>query len=163
MEALALVALLFGIASLLLTFFLILEIRKSRKLENENDGLRHLTLHREINLNTLIKSGLPIETIASYLAYRIQFMIEIGASVESVLEFTDEIGITQTITIPVGHQSEIDLVRIRIQEIVSERFDREDIQNWVHKSIFNQPMLDKLTFSFLGKIKKSMLVMDMQI
>lgn len=160
MEALAL---LFGIASLLLTFFLILEIRKSRKFENENDGLRHLALHREINLNTLIESGLPIETIASYLAYRIQFMIEIGASVESVLEFTDEIGITQTITLPVGHQSEIDLVRIRIQEIVAERFDREDLQNWVNKSIFNQPMLDKLTFSFLGKIKKSMLVMDMQI
>ena len=156
-------ALVFGIITLFLILFLTQETRKNKKLEKENEGLRHLALQREINLDVLIKSGLPIESIASYLSYRIQFMIEIGASVEAVLDFTDEIGITQQVKIPVGSQSDIDKVRTRIQELVSERFDQEDLEVWVNKSKLNQPLWSKLNSSFLGKIEKSMLVMDMQI
>lgn len=138
------------------------EIKKNKKLEKENEGLRHLSLHKEINLNTLIESSLPIESIANYLSYRIQFLIESRAQVGVVLDMMDELGITQGVKIPVGRQSNIDQIRIRIQEIIKDRFDRESLQTWVDSSRFNEKELTRLNSSFLKEIGSSMLVWSPQ-
>ncbi len=152
------IALVLGITSFFLTYFLVHEIRKNKKMEKENDGLRHLALHRETNLNTLIESGLPTETIANILAHRIQFMIESNASIKSVLDLCDELFITNQVVIPVGAQSNIDKVRAKIQQIVSERFDREKLQDWVNSSKLNEKQLKRIDASFFRSITKSMIV-----
>lgn len=159
MESLALILV---ITCLFLIFFLVREIRKNKKLSNENDGLRELSLNREINIEKVIQSGLPIETIASYLAYRIQFLIENKAQVGVVLDIMDELGITHEVKIPVGRQSDIDQIRIRIQEIINGHFDRESLQSWVDSSRFNEKELTRLNSSFLKEIGNSMLVWSPQ-
>lgn len=159
MTALALVL---GITTLFLILFLIQETRRKKKLEKENEGLRHLSLHKEINLNTLIESSLPLESIANYLSYRIQFLIESRAQVGVVLDMMDELGITQGVKIPVERQSNIDQIRIRIQEIIKDRFDRESLQTWVDSSRFNEKELTRLNSSFLKEIGSSMLVWSPQ-
>lgn len=154
-------ALILGITCVFLIFFLVQETRKSKKLERENDGLRELSLNRETNIEKVIKSGLPVETIASYLASKIQFMIECRASVKSVLDICDDLGITSKVTIPIGVQSDIDKVRTRTQEIISERFDHESIQEWTNFSRMNVAQLDRINGSFFAELKKSMLVMTL--
>lgn len=151
-------ALILEITCVFLIFFLVLETRRNKKLSKENDGLRELSLNRETNIEKIIQSDLPVETIASYLASKIQFMIESRASVKSVLDICDDLGITSKITIPIGTQSDIDKVRIRIQEIISERFDRETLQDWVNSSRLNESQLKRIDNSFLRNIPKSMTV-----
>jgi hypothetical protein len=155
MTALALVL---GITCIFLIFLLVRETDRNKNLDKENDGLRHLLSNREINLSVLLKSGLPIGTIASQIAFKIEFMIESKASVESVLDICDDLGILHIVKTPVGTPSDIDTVRLQIQKILSEVLDQEEIETWFNSSRINQTQLDRLNASFFAAIKKSMLV-----
>ena len=145
-------ALVFGIITLFLILFLTQETRKNKKLEKENDGLRHLLSNREINLSVLLKSGLPIGTIASQIAFKIEFMVESKASYESVLDICDDLGILHTVKTPVGTPSDIDTVRLQIQKILSEVLDHKKMDKWLRFNVgkLEEKHLGRFSTSFFG-------------
>ncbi len=149
------IAVLLGILSLILITFLILELVKNKKLKRKIEFGYQALLMPFPNLSTILESGVLASEIRDHISNRIKWMIKNKASMKSLMEFCEELGLLYEIKKPtpgVGWLDQKSDLQLKIQEDVKSALNNVEIQEWIISSKPTQKELNKFNESFFKRI-----------